>query len=219
MGKFLKLPPEKAKNAIDILEKSYPNQKYYLNFSNPVELMVAAILSAQTKDTVVNAVTSELFKNFKTAKDYANGKEGEILKYVSKVSFARKKVKNIIKACSILEEKYKGAVPDKMEGLLALPGIGRKTANTILINAYGIVEGIPVDTWVIRLSGRIGFSESKKSDDIEKDLIAIVDKSHWKNIAYILKAHGHQICKSVVPLCSKCMLKDICPKNGVTIQG
>ncbi len=215
MKDFVLLPKKSALTAIEILEKTYPNQKYYLNFSNPLELIVAAILSAQTRDTVVNSITPELFKKYKTARDYAGSSEAELLKYTSKVTFAGNKVKNIIKTASILSEKYDGKVPDKMEELLKLPGVGRKTANTILINAYGKVEGIPVDTWVIKLAARIGLSKSQKPDDIEKDLMSLLEKSHWKKIAYIMKEHGHEICHSTAPLCSKCVLKDICPKNGV----
>lgn len=106
-----------------------------------------------------------------------------------------------------------------MAELTDLPGVGRKTANTILINAYGIAEGIPVDTWVTKLSDRIGLSESQKPDDIEKNLMHLIDRSHRKNIAYVFKAHGHAICHSTKPLCSKCILKDICPKNGVIDAG
>ncbi len=134
---------------------------------------------------------------------------------MGKVSFAGNKAKNIIEACKIIDEKYNGKVPDDMDALLALPGVGRKTANTILINAYGKVAGIPVDTWVIKLSYRMGLSRSKKPEEIEQDLMRKVDKSDWHNFAYMLKAHGRKICQQV-PMCSKCMLNDICPKNGVT---
>lgn len=213
------LPDEKAKKAVKLLEKEYPGTKYYLDFNTPIDLLVAAILSAQTRDTVVNAVTPELFKKYKTAKDYADASEMSLLKSIDRVTFAENKAKNIIKACTIISEKYSGVVPDKMDALLALPGVGRKTANTILINAYGIVEGIPVDTWVIKLSYRIGLSAEKNPDDIEKDLERIVDKDSWKNIAYVMKAHGHKICKSIVPLCSGCVIKDICPRNGVKKSG
>jgi endonuclease-3 len=216
MSKFILLDKDKAKKAVETLEKTYPNQKYYLNFSNPLELLVAAILSAQTRDVVVNSITPALFKKYKTAKDYSSANESELLKYVSKVTFAGNKAKNIITACSILDNKYSGKVPNKMEELVALPGVGRKTANTILINAYGIIEGIPVDTWVIKISSRLGLTENKKPDDIEKDLMGLVEKNHWKNIAYVFKAHGHEICRSTAPLCSKCVLKEICPKNGVS---
>ena len=212
---FILLPEDRARKALDFLEDKYSNQKYYLNFSNPLELMVAAILSAQTRDTVVNALTPALFKEYSDTKAYADAKESGLLKYIGKVTFAENKARNIISACKILVEEYSGKVPKTMYDLLKLPGVGRKTANTILINAYDIAEGIPVDTWVIKLSGRIGLSNSKKPDDIEKDLMKLIDKSHWRNIAYVLKAHGHDTCHSVSPLCSICVIKDICSKNGV----
>ncbi|MDE1856381.1 MAG: endonuclease III [Candidatus Micrarchaeota archaeon] len=205
-----------AKSAIDALEKEYKSAKYYLNFSTPIDLLVAAIISAQTRDETVNSVTPELFKKFKTAKDYANSNANELVKYIGKVSFAGNKAKNIIATCKAIEEKYGGKVPNKMDELTELPGIGRKTANTILINAYGIVNGIPVDTWVIKLSYRIGLSLNKDPDKIEQDLMRIVDKKHWKNFAYVLKTHGKKICQSQIPICSKCILNKVCPRNGVT---
>ncbi|MEM0154289.1 MAG: endonuclease III [Methanothrix sp.] len=209
------ISPKNQSKVIEALETHYKGVHYYLNFSNPVELMVAAILSAQTRDTTVNALTPALFKRYKSAKDYANSSLDELLGYVKGVFYAKNKASNIIKACKVIEEKYNGEVPRTMEELIELPGIGRKTANTILINAYGIVEGIPVDTWVIKLAYRMGLSESKNPDVIEKDLEKIVDKRYWKNISYILKEHGKQVC-GTVPKCSSCFLKDLCPKNGVT---
>jgi endonuclease-3 len=203
-----------SQKIVSALETHYKDVHYYLNFGNPVELMVAAILSAQTRDTTVNALTPALFKRYRSAKDYANSTEEELLGYVKGVFYAKNKASNIIKACKIIEDKYNGKVPDSMDELVELPGIGRKTANTILINAYGIVDGIPVDTWVIKLAYRMGFSESKNPNIIEKDLEKIVDKKYWKNISYILKEHGKQIC-GTVPKCSSCFLKDMCPKNGV----
>jgi endonuclease-3 len=220
MKDFKLISREEGKQAVEMLEREYENAKYYLNFDSPLELLVAAILSAQTRDEVVNSSTPELFKHFKKARDFANAKESEIIKYTSRISFAGNKAKNIIETCKIIEEKYGGGVPRKMDELVELPGVGRKTANTVLINAYGIVEGIPVDTWVIKLSGRIGFSRSAKPEEIEKDLMAIVDTKFWKNFAYVLKTHGKKICQSQVPLCSKCVIgpngKNICPRNGVT---
>ena len=132
----------------------YKDAHYYLDFKTPVDLLVAAILSAQTRDVVTNRTTPAIFTKYKTAKDYANADAEELMKMIKGVTFAANKAKNIINACKIISEKYKGKVPDKIEQLLDLPGIGRKTANTILINAYGIVEGIPVDTWVIKLHTR-----------------------------------------------------------------
>ena len=210
------LEEKKAKEAIEKLGKAYPNAAYYLKFSTPIDLVVAAILSAQTRDEVVNAITPDLFRKYKTAMDYANAKPQELENLIRGVSFAGNKARNVISACKIIAEKYNGMVPDRMDELLDLPGIGRKTANTILINAYNKVEGIPVDTWVIKLSGRIGLSMGKKPDDIEQDLMRVTDKKHWHNLAYVMKAHGKKICHSQVPLCSKCLIKALCPKNNVT---
>jgi len=201
---------------IELLKKNYPNAKYYLNFSNPLELMIAAILSAQIRDEIVNATTPKIFAKYKTAKDYANADLKDFTKEISAVTFAGMKAKNIINACRILVEKYNRKVPETMEELTALPGIGRKTANTILINAFGKVEGIPVDTHVIRLSFRLGWTKSTKPEEIEQDLMKIVPKEDWKKIAYLLKAHGRTICQAPIPTCSKCFLEKICPKNGVT---
>ena len=206
---------DNATKVIDLLKKNYPNAKYYLNFSNPLELMVAAILSAQIRDEVVNATTPKIFTKYKTAKDYANADLKEFTKEISSVTFAGMKAKNISSACKIIVEKYNDKVPDKMEELIQLPGVGRKTANTILINAFGKVEGIPVDTHVIRLSFRLGWTKSKKPEEIEQDLMKLIPKEDWKKIAYLLKAHGRATCQAPVPYCSRCFLEKLCPKNGV----
>ncbi len=201
---------------IELLKKNYPNAKYYLNFSNPLELLVAAILSAQVRDEKVNAITPNLFKKYKSTKDYANADLKELIKDIKGITFAGNKAKNIVNACKILIEKYNGKVPDEMEDLVSLPGIGRKTANTILINAFNKIEGIPCDTHVLRLSFRLGWTKSKKPEDVEKDLMKIIPKKDWKKIAYLLKAHGRAICKAPIPYCSKCFLNKLCPKKGVT---
>ncbi len=211
----VKLLGEKdARKLVAGLESAYKGAKYYLNFKTPIDLLVAAILSAQTHDTVVNAVTPALFSKYKEAKDYARARPEELLAVVGRVSYARNKVLNIIDACKIIDEKYAGSVPRTNEQLVELPGIGGKTANTILINAYGIVDGIPVDTWVIKLSYRLGLSQNKNPDRIEKDLEKVVDKKYWHNFAYVLKAHGKSIC-GAVPKCSVCPVGAVCPRNGV----
>ncbi len=214
MTAFVELDAKKANYVVEMLEKHYKDVHYYLNFKTPVELLVAAILSAQTKDTKVNAITPRLFERYRTAKDYANAKPAQLMDYVGGVLYAKNKIANIIGACKEIDEKYGGRVPDSMENLIELPGIGRKTANTILINAYGKAEGIPVDTWVIKLSYRIGLSKAKNADSIEKDLEAKIGKQYWKNIAYVLKAHGKEVC-CAIPKCSACPIKAYCPKNGV----
>lgn len=200
---------------IELLKKEYPGAKYYLNFSNPLELMIAAILSAQVKDEVVNVATPNLFKKYKTAKDYAKADLRELINYIKNITFAGNKANNIKKACGILVEKYKEKVPNDMEKLIELPGIGRKTANTILINAFNKVLGIPTDTHVLRLSFRLGWTKDKKPDKVEQDLMEIIPKKDWKRIPHLLKAHGRAICKAPVPFCNKCFLNKLCPKNGV----
>ena len=213
------LSDETARKAIRTLIDSYPDAHYYLDFNTDVDLMVAAIISAQTRDEVVNSVTPALFKRYKAVSDYAGADEKELAELIKRVSFSGNKARNIIKACGMIKEIHGGKIPRSMKELTALPGIGRKTANTILINAYGIVEGIPVDTWVIKLSGRIGLSRSSDPEEIERDLMRIVDRKDWKRGAYVLKSHGKAICQSQMPLCSGCMLNRLCPRNGVVKSG
>jgi len=153
---------------IIILKKAYPDAKYYINFSNPVELLVAAILSAQVRDEVVNACTKDLFKKYKTAEDFAESDLKELTNDIKTITFAGNKAKNIKESCKILVERYNGKIPKTIEELTNLPGVGRKTANTILINTYGIVNGIPVDTHVIRLSYRLGWTKNKNPDKIAR---------------------------------------------------
>jgi endonuclease III len=220
MQEFKLLDREKAKEAIGLLEEEYKDAKYYLNFTTPIDLVVAAILSAQTHDEVTNAVTPGLFKKYKTANDYANADQKVLIDSVSRVTFAGNKARNIIKTCKMIDEKYGGKVPQTMEQLLELPGIGRKTANTILINAFGVVVGIPVDVWVMKLSGRMGLSSSSKPEEIEQDLMAFVDKKYWKNMTYVFKRHGKKICQSIAPACSECLIgpngkHNLCPRNNV----
>jgi endonuclease-3 len=209
------LDVKKAVALVTKLSDSYKDAHYYLNFKTPTDLLVAAIMSAQTRDEVVNKTTPALFNKYKTASDYAKANPEELVGLIKSVSFAGNKAKNIISACKIVADKYKGKVPSKMEDLVDLPGIGRKTANTILINAYGIVEGIPVDTWVIKLSYRLGLSMNKNPEKIEEDLKSRVPMVRWGKFAYVLKTHGKTICQTV-PYCSRCPIERLCPKNGVT---
>jgi endonuclease III len=198
------------------LKKLYPHAKYYLNFSNPLELLVATILSAQVRDTVVNATTPKLFQKYKTAEDYAHADLETLIREISPVSFPANKAKYIQQACKILAEKYHGKVPNTMEQLVELPGIGRKTANAVLINAFGKIEGIVVDTHVIRLSYRLGWSKSKNPEKIEQDLMKVIPRADWARITWLLKEHGRAVCRAPVPACSRCALEPHCPKAGVT---
>ncbi len=168
------------KKTIYLLEKEYSTSKYYLNFSNPVQLLVATILSAQCRDEIVNNSTKILFKKYKKAEDFCNIKENEI----KSITFFKNKCKNIRETCKILVEKYNGKVPDDSEKLIDLPGIGRKTANVIMQNAFNIIEGIIVDTHVIRLSYRLGWTKNKNPDKIEQDLMKIIPKENWKELPH-----------------------------------
>ncbi len=213
-GNFKHLGKEDAEKVVEKLESLYRNAKYFLSFDTKVNLLVGAIIEARTKDEVVISTTSELFKRYHTASDYAKAKPEDLLKYIRPVTFASNKAKNIINACKIIEEKYKGEVPSTMEQLVELPGIGRKTANTILINGFNKIEGIPIDTWAMRVSYRLGLTDKSDPDGVEEDLKAIVPKKYWANFSYVLKAHGKAIC-NIKPNCDKCPLKEICPKNNV----
>ena len=204
----------KAEEIIAVLKKEYPSAKYYLNFSNPLQLMVAAILSAQCRDEAVNATTAKLFQKYKTAADFTKLGEEDI----KSITFFKNKAKNIREACKLLIEKYKGKVPDSMEELVTLPGIGRKTANAILINVFDKVLGVVVDTHVLRVSYRLGLTKNTNPEKVEKDLMAVMPKSEWKRLTWLLKDHGRAVCRAPTPYCSKCVLSKMCPKDGVTKQ-
>ncbi|MBI2141181.1 endonuclease III [Candidatus Woesearchaeota archaeon] len=202
----------KAEEITAILKKQYPNTRYYLNFSNPLQLMVAAVLSAQCRDEAVNAVTAKLFQKYKTAADFTKLEEGDI----KSITFFNNKAKNIREACRIIMARFSGKVPETMDELVTLPGIGRKTANVILINAFNKVSGIAADVHVLRVGYRLGLTKNTSPDKVEKDLMAVVPKSEWKRITWLLKDHGRAVCRAPIPYCSKCVLDKVCPKNGVT---
>ncbi|MGQ9602282.1 MAG: endonuclease III [Candidatus Bipolaricaulia bacterium] len=206
---------ERAGQILEALEEAYPDVHYYLDFSNPLELLVAAVLSAQCRDEVVNATTAELFKKYRRAEDYANAPLAELERALAKIPFYRNKAKNIQEACRVLVERYGGEVPQTAEELMNLPGIGRKTANAILQNAFDKVEGIVVDTHVIRLAQRLGLSQSKDPEKIEQDLMALFPRSAWKRLPWLFKAHGRAVCTAQRPRCSECGLSALCPKVGL----
>jgi endonuclease III len=197
------------------LKKSYPDSKIALVHSNPLQLLISVILSAQCTDKRVNIVTKELFKKYKKAEDYAYGNLDELKRYIKSTGFYNNKAKNIQNACKIIVEKHKGKVPSTMEELLELPGVARKTANIVLSNAYGKNEGIATDTHVIRLSQRLGFSKNKNPVKIEQDLMKIFPKKDWNKVTYYLIEHGRAVCKAPVPFCSECPIEKMCPKVGV----
>jgi len=198
---------------INRLEKEHPDAKIALNFSNPLELLVATILAAQCTDERVNQVTRNLFKKYRSAEDYANADINVLEQDIKPTGYYRVKARRIKEVCKVLVEKFNSEVPKTMEGLLSLPGVARKTANIVLTNAYGINEGIIVDTHVLRLARRLGLTKSKTRERIEKDLMEIVPKNKWGRFADLLIFHGRRVCKARKPNCEICVLKDLCPSR------
>ncbi len=202
---------EKVKLIIKRLSKVYPHPKTALNFTTPLELLVATILSAQATDKLVNLVTPDLFKQYKTAKDYADASVEEIDSMVKRVNFHYNKAKSIKAAAQMIVEKHGGKVPDRMEELDALPGVARKTANVVLGNAFHKAEGIVVDTHVMRLSNKLGLTTEKDPVKIEQDLMKIVPKDKWIDFAHMLILFGREYCPSRPHKCDDCPLGNLCP--------
>jgi len=203
------LTNEEVKEVIKILLELYPDAKAELNFSNPFELLIATILSAQTTDVQVNKVTYKLFKDYKTPQEFIKMSEEELAEKIKSLGFYKNKSKNILATCRILVEKYNGQVPKTREELMQLPGVGRKTANVVISNAFG-KPAIAVDTHVFRVSNRIGLAHSDNVFDTEKDLMNNIDENMWSKAHHLLIFHGRRICKSRKPLCEKCPLTDYC---------
>ncbi len=204
-------PREQMRDVLALLKKNYPDAKCALIFGSPLELLVATMLSAQCTDEVVNKVTPKLFAKYKTAKAYAEADLEELQQAVRSTGFYKNKGRNIQNACKVLIEKFKGRVPKTMKELILLPGVARKTANVVLFNAFGIIDGITVDTHVIRLSHRLGLSKEKTAEKIEQDLMKITQKKDWGMLSHYLIAHGRKICKAKKPNCAGCFLNKICP--------
>jgi endonuclease-3 len=204
-------PKTRTLKVIELLEKEHPDAKTALHYTNPLELLVATILSAQCTDERVNMVTKELFKKYPKAEDYANADLKTLEQDIKSTGFYRNKAKNIKKCCQLLVEKYNSQVPKTMEELLELPGVARKTANIVLSNAYGVIEGVAVDTHVRRLAQRLGLTESDDPAKIEADLMNIVPRDKWMRITDLLVFHGRRICVAKKPKCDVCVLNKICP--------
>jgi len=196
---------------IELLEKEHPDAKIALNYTNPLELLVATILSAQCTDKRVNIVTKTLFKKYRKAEDYANADLAEFEEDIRSTGFYRNKARNIKKCCQILVEKFNSKVPKTMEDILELPGVARKTANIVLSNAYGVIVGVAVDTHVRRVAQRLGLSEHKDPNKIERNLMEIVPKTEWMRITDLLIFHGRRICVARKPECGVCVLNKLCP--------
>jgi endonuclease-3 len=206
---------ERAPEVIRRLTRAYPGAHVALNFSNPLEMLVATILSAQCTDERVNQVTRTLFKKYRKPEDYLAVPDAELAADIRPTGFFNQKTKSIRGACHRIVEEYGGRVPDTMEELLTLPGVARKTANIVLGNAYGTVEGIAVDTHVRRVSQRLGFTSNTDPDKIEQDLMRIVPRRSWFPFTYVLIEHGRAVCKAPTPRCEECPVNDLCPSSRV----
>ena len=204
-------PEDRAQKVMELLEREHADAKIALRYKNPLELLVATILSAQATDEQINAITPKLFQKYKTAEDYANADLAELEQDIRSSGFYRNKAKNLKNTGKMLVEKYNLQVPRTMEELVELPGVARKTANIVLSNAYGVVVGVAVDTHVRRLSQRLGLTENTNQDKIEKDLMNIVPKDKWMRITDLLIFHGRRVCVAKKPKCGVCVLNKICP--------
>jgi len=197
------------------LKKAHPDATIALQFSNPLELLVATILSAQCTDVRVNEVTKGLFRKYRTAADYASASQKDFEKEIKPTGFFRNKAESIINCCKGIEEKHGGEVPKTMEELTELPGIGRKTANVILGNAFG-VPGLVVDTHVKRVSNRLGLTVNSDPVKIEADLCALIPKKEWTDFSHRMIFHGRRICQARKPKCPECPVLKLCPYEDKT---
>ncbi len=195
------------------LKAEYPEARCSLNHSNPLELLVATILSAQCTDERVNIVTADLFRKYRRSEDYYRVAQTELEQDIRSTGFYRNKAKAIQGACRLISEQYQGRVPENIDDLLLLPGVARKTANVVLGNAFGITSGIVVDTHVMRLSERLGLSPEKQPEKIERDLMELVPRSDWIIFSHLLIAHGRKVCKARTPLCAECTVEKFCPSS------
>ena len=209
---------ERVKNAgerigeiIEILKRNYPKSRTALKFENPLQILVATILSAQCTDEKVNQITPSLFQKYPEAKDFAQADQKKLEEEIRPTGFFRNKARSIIKASKMIAEDFNGEVPDSMEKLITLPGVARKTANIVLSSAFKKAEGIAVDTHVRRLAQRLGLSKEEHPDKIERDLMSIAPKKDWLDFNYMLVNHGRKICQARKPQCPLCMIRHLCP--------
>lgn len=207
----------RAARIVSRLEAAYPEAKCALNFSNPLQLLIATILSAQSTDKMVNIVTPALFARYRTAKQFASADQEELERLIHSTGFFRNKAKHIKEACRTIAEKYGGKVPTTMQSLLELPGVARKTANVVLGVAYNHAEGVVVDTHVQRLSRRLKLSTETRPERIEQDLMRLIPKNKWINFSHLLIHHGRAVCVAVRPKCAVCPIEDLCDSEDKTV--
>ncbi len=207
---------DQAKKVLEILKKNYThNDDQYVHWSNPLELVIGTVLSAQCTDKRVNMVTAVLFKKYKTAQDYADANPSELEVDIKSTGFYKSKSKYLKGIGQLLVEKYDGKVPQTVDELLELPGVAKKTASLVTAKAFGKLEGVAVDTHVKRLAKRLGLTDATNPDTISTELEKIVEQNDWLNINEYLILHGRAVCKARRPRCDECPLKDVCPSAGI----
>lgn len=208
----------KARSQIlSTLKKAYPHAKIVLQYHNPWELLVAVMLSAQCTDVTVNKVTKQLFTKYRRLDDYTHTNISQFEQDIKSTGFYHTKAKHVLAAAKLIQAKFNGKVPDTMEELLTVPGVGRKTANVVLGNAYGVVVGIAVDTHVLRLSQRLRLIDPKNTDPVkvERELMMSIPKKDWFTLTYLLIDHGRAVCKAQNPNCAACVVNKLCPSSRV----
>jgi endonuclease III len=203
-------PSARIKKILARLEKVHPDARLALDFTNPLELLIALILAAQARDDLVNKITVDLFQTYRNAADYANTPPALLIKQIGKINFYRNKAKSIHNCCKELVERFGGQVPDNLNDLVSLPGVGRKTANIVLGNAFG-QQAIGVDTHVMRLSQRLGFTKKTDPDKIEADLTEIVPEKRRVRFCHLMQYHGRRVCVAKKPKCPQCTINGLCP--------
>lgn len=208
-------PEERMSEIIRILKQEYPEARTALKYATPHELLVATILSAQSTDALVNTVTAKLFKKYRKLEDFAAADLNELEQDIKSTGFYRQKAKNIKNSSIAIIEQFGGEVPSILEELITLPGVARKTANVVLSSAYGLTEGIAVDTHVKRLSYRLGLTVNTDPNKIEQDLMKLAPKEEWSDLSYRLILHGRAVCTARKPDHNRCVLEHLCPRKGV----
>jgi endonuclease III len=207
----------RLKKVVVQLKATYPEAHCALNHTGPEELLIATVLSAQCTDERVNKVTPELFRRFPTMKELAEAPVSEVEQLIRSTGFFRSKAKNLISLAKLLVQNHGAVVPANMDQMVALPGVGRKTANVVLGNAFGLTTGVVVDTHVFRVSHRLGLTLGKNPQQVELDLMELVPREDWVIFSHLLIFHGRQICKARRPQCERCPVNTLCPKKGVTV--
>ena len=215
MGSKLDSTEAQTLAVIDRLYDTYPDLEISLHFSSRLELLIAVILSAQCTDERVNKVTADLFEKYDNAADYANADQEELAEDLSSVTYYNNKASYIRSACQTIIDDHDGEVPETMDELTELSGVGRKTANVVLQHGHEIVEGVVVDTHVQRLSRRLGITEEKRPEAIEQELMELVPEDDWQWYTHLLISHGRETCTAINPDCADCVLEDICPSSKV----